>query len=253
MAEAEPSDLRRPRPEIRTLPSLWHYIVRQWAEFFARFGGVITLNRKAFVLDFDDAADRQRSWEFWGFAWLLIALAERIVFGAGGLGDGLRSDAIAQDFLQRVVLEALWMLPFYLILNFGTPAKLSFFEFWLNCGPVIATLVLVERIVELSFWYALNPELVATHTELCPGATSVIPVLQTGCLNELAALGVNTGAAQIAHAAVWSGLMVFTLVVLWRYTIVAQREAPGPAALRVLTVQTALWGVAAYFYVRGLG
>ncbi|MGE0742271.1 MAG: hypothetical protein AB7O98_13100 [Hyphomonadaceae bacterium] len=252
MASSEALAFRRSRSPIRTFQALLFYIAGQWWDFAARLAGVISLNRKAFLVNFSDAADRQRSWEFWGLAWLLIALAERAAFGDGAVGDGLRIDAFAGDILQRLVLEALWMLPFYLILNLRTAAGLTFFEFWLNCGPVIATLLIVERVVELTFWFWLDPTLVSAHAELCPGATSVLPVLQTQCLAALAAIGVNTGVAQLAHVAVWSGLMLFGLLVLWRYTVVAQEEPLARAALRVVAVQVALWSVAFYFFTRGL-
>lgn len=250
MAETQAIGSRPSRPAIRTFPSLLRYIAQQWWDFLTRFAGVISLRPKAFQVDFSDASDRQRSWEFWGVAWLLIALAERVAFGEGTVGDGLRTDGSA-DILQRLVLEAVWMLPFYLMLNLFSAARLTFFEFWLICGPVIATLLLVERVVELAFWFVLDPTLVSTHTQLCPGATSVLPVLQTDCLSSLSAMGINAGVAQVAHIAVWSALMFFGPVVLWRYTMVAQGEPAGRAALRVLVSQLVMWSVAFYFFVRG--
>lgn len=250
MTSAEAVSFRRSRPAIRTFQSLLFYMAQQWWDFLARMTGVISLRRRAFLLNFSDASDRQRSWEFWGVAWAVIALVERAAFGEGATGDGLRIEASA-DILQRVVLEALWMAPFYLALNAFSPARLTFFEFWLNCGPVVATLMLVERAVELTFWFGLDPSLVSAHTQLCPGASSIQPVMQSSCLEGLAALGVNAQVAQIAHIAVWSGLMVFGSVVLWRYTVVAQKEPPGRALARVLVVQLALWSVTLYLNARG--
>jgi len=253
MASAEAEPLRRSRPPIRTFQALLFYITQQWWDFFARLAGVISLRRNAFRVDFSDAADRQRSWEFWGFAWLLIALAERLAFGVGTVGDGMRAEAVAEDFLQRVVLEAVWLLPFYLFLNLYSVARLTFFEFWLNCGPVVAALMLVERVAELAFWFVLNPALLSTHAAVCPGALSTLPTMQTECLNGLTAMGISASTAQLAHVALWTGLMVFGPLVLWRYTMVAQGEPPGRAALRVLAVQAAVWFVAFYFAMRGFG